>query len=541
MQADFGKDSVFFGRGEILALFEKRLEAFLNGYRQNIGLLGVPLVGKSFLLRTFLSKINSDQILPIFFSCRPFESFEWFAERWLGELLLSVHRALGAAPPGHLQELIRSLRKAAPKTLKHVKLVKKMLMSHRYDQAYRELLGLTGTLQQETGKKIILILDDFDRLEDLELADPFADLGREIMIQKETMYLVSTSRLKQGRFIFREKLSLLFGNFEAIELNPFDFGEAHEWIEQKTADSNLDDGLKRFLIRLTNGHPYYLNRLLARIRFTMAGGSGDGRALLVQALAGELYERSGILNQCFERKIHSLSDRGYFWRYGDILLGIAKGHKKLSQMMRFLRLKGPEIKKVLEELLRLEVVQKHGSLFIIPDPLFRFWLVSVYYLRRTSFSALPLASPKHFQDQAGAAVEESVRADASELPKRIEELFRKFRGDVVELNQKRFHCPHFTEILSRPNNGRVFPVTAKNGKSRWLCQVLAGKVTEDDIRVFLEDVKRLRAPLEKKLMMGLCGIDINAKLLAQEAKIQYLDLKNLNFLLDVHDKPKVVV
>ncbi len=541
MQADLEKDSVFFGRGEIFALFEKRLEAFLNGYRQNIGLLGVGLVGKSFLLRTFLSKINSDQILSIFFSCRSFESFEWFAERWMGELLLSVHRALGGTPPSHLQELIRSLKKTAPKTLRHVKWVKKMLMAHRYDQAYRELLGLTGTLQQETGKKIILVLDDFDCLEDLELADPFADLGREIMMQKETMYLVSTSRFARGRFIFHEKLSLLFGNFEAIELNPFDFDEAREWIEQKTADSNLDEGLKRFLIRLTNGHPYYLNRLLARIRFTMTSRSGDGRALMVTALADELYERSGILNQCFERKIHSFSGRGYFWRYGDILLGIAKGHKKLSQMMRFLRLKGTEIKKVLEELLRLEVIQKHGSLFIIPDPLFRFWLVSVYYLRRTSFSALPLASPRHFQDQAEWAVEESLRADSSELPKRIEDLFRKFRGDMVELNQKRFYCPHFTEILSRPNNGRAFPIAAKNGKSRWLCQVLSGKVMEDDIRVFLEDIKRLRAPLEKKLIMGLRGIDLNAKLLAQEAKIQYLDLKNLNFLLDVHDKPKVVV
>jgi hypothetical protein len=42
-------------------------------------------------------------------------------------------------------------------------------------------------------------------------------------------------------------------------------------------------------------------------------------------------------------------------------------------------------------------------------------------------------------------------------------------------------------------------------------------------------------------MVGLRGIELNAKLLAQEAKIQYLDLKDLNFLLDVYDQPKLVL
>lgn len=537
MGTDLEKDGVFFGRGEILALFEKRLEAFSKGYRQNLGLLGAGLVGKSFLLRTFASKINSGQMLPIFFACRPFESFEWFAERWMGELLLSFHRTLGETPPNHLQGLFRSLRALAPKTLKHVKLVKRMLMAHRYGQAYRELLGLTGTLEQEIGKKIVLILDDFDRLDDLGLEDPFGDLGREIMIQKETLYLFSTSRLKRGRFIFHEKLSLLFGNFEVIDLNPFDFDEAREWITKRTGAQNSDEGMNRFLVRLTNGHPYYLNVLLKR-----AGSHPENfRAFLTEALEVELYGREGLLNQYFEKRLLFFSDRGFGARYADVLLAMAKGHNKLSQMMRFLHLKGTEIKKVLEGLVHLEAIEKHGSLFVIPDPLFRFWLASVYYPRRSSFEALSRDGTEHFRQQVNRTMDENLRGDSLELPKRIEELFRKFRNDVVELNRKRFHCPHFTEVSSRPNNGRVFPVVAKNTKARWLCQVLSGKVVEDDVRVFLEDVKRLRAPLQKKLIVGLRGIDLNAKLLAQEAKIQYLDLKGLNFLLDVHGKTKIVV
>jgi hypothetical protein len=47
--------------------------------------------------------------------------------------------------------------------------------------------------------------------------------------------------------------------------------------------------------------------------------------------------------------------------------------------------------------------------------------------------------------------------------------------------------------------------------------------------------------VQKRFMIGLQGIDLNAKLLAQEAKIQYLDLRDLNFLLDLYEKPKVIV
>ena len=103
------------------------------------------------------------------------------------------------------------------------------------------------------------------------------------------------------------------------------------------------------------------------------------------------------------------------------------------------------------------------------------------------------------------------------------------------------NCPHFDEVVMRPNNGRAFPVFARNSSVRWLCQVLSNPVTEEDIRTFLQDLKHYKSPIPKRFVIGLRGIDLNAKLLAQEAKIQYLDLKMLNFLLDLYDKPKLVV
>jgi len=138
-------------------------------------------------------------------------------------------------------------------------------------------------------------------------------------------------------------------------------------------------------------------------------------------------------------------------------------------------------------------------------------------------------------------MQESRAADVHELPRRVEDLFKRFRNESVAINEKRFNCPHFAEVGSRTTLGRACPVFARNEKVRWFCQIFETEVLEEDVQRFCSDLKRLRGPVQKKLIIGLKGIDLNAKLLAQEAKIQYLDLKSLNVLLDLYDAPKVVV
>ena len=541
MELDPVLGSAFFGRREICVLFDKRLEAFRKGYRQNIGIIGAPCVGKSSLVQNFLMRTTKCQIVTVLLSCKAFDSFERFSQRWMGKLLLSLYRQIYEAEPRSFQELVSSLRRKIPKTLRHMKEVQKLTLLYRHYQAYRKLLNLSALLREESGNKFLLIFDDFDHLEELDLNDPFSTLGQEIMVQKDTMYVVTSSSVKRSWTIFHDKLSLLFGNFEVIKLDAFDFEEASSFIDERFPERSLEKEMIRFLIRLTDGHPYYLDLLTKSFRGCLAAVPLlSNKDLTVEVLAMELFGSSGMLHQHFRLRLSQLANGKPWPFYGDVLAAIAIGHKRLSQVARFLHFKGNDVKKVIDRLLQMEVVEKHGSLFLIPDPLFRFWLAHVYYSRRflleTSFSAGKVG----FQAAVSEAIEKSMREDQKELPKRIEELFRKFRNDVVELNQRKFKCPHFTEVISHPNNGRVFPVIARNEETRWLCQVLSTKVTEEDIHVFLEDTKRLRSPIQKKLILGLDGIDLNAKLLAHEAKIQYLDLKSFNFLLDLYDKPKLV-
>lgn len=541
MHTSSQRSSVFFGRKRICALLEKRLEAFCKGYRQNVGIVGPSFIGKSTLVQTFLKQIGQAEIIPIFFSCREFDSFERFSERWMGELLFSFHHAFGKSLPPNFQLLVRSLKEILPKTLERMRSVKKLVFKRRYDQAFQELLNLSSFFHQECGRRILVVLDDFDRLGELKLSDPFHDLGKEIMVQKETMFIVTSSRTARSFSIFREKLSLLFGNFEVIELGPFDFDESRELIDGSLSGQILEDELKRFLIRITDGHPYYLDFLLDRFKQCAHETQSTNREIVIETLMQELSERRGMLYQHFQLRLYQLAQGRPRSLFADVLLAISLGHKKLSQIIRFLHQRGGDTQKILERLLNSETIQKHGSLFQIPDSLFRFWLGKVYYRERFLSERAPVSSVQCFRDDISQAIDQSSLGDKQELPRMIEELFLKFRNDVVELNKQKFKCPHFTEVLSRPTNGRVFPIFARNTQTRWLCQVLSRRVMEDDIHMFIQDLKCLKESVHKKLIIGLQGIDLNAKLLAQEAKIQYLDLRGFNFLLDLYGKPKLVV
>ncbi|MBI1978067.1 MAG: ATP-binding protein [Candidatus Omnitrophica bacterium] len=538
MENDSIEGSVFFGREKTCALLKKRLEAFQKGYRQNIGIVGQPFIGKSVLVHEFLKQVPPSEILLVPISCREFDTFEHFSERWMGEFLVSLHRVFCPTLPVIFSDIVRALKRPLPKTLRQMRVAKTLRVKHRHDQAFQELLRLAYVVYEESGKKVLILLDEFDHLDKLGLNDPFGTLGKEMMVQKETMFLVTSSRQNRSASIFQEKLALLFGNFEMIHLRSFDFQESRKFVESQSL--GLDEQHIRFLIRLTDGHPYYLDCILGRLQGEIKKHENISRAL-VRAIALELFDQRGMLYQQFKSILYQLPKNRPWPLCVNVLATISLGHKKLSQVIRFLHQKGNDVKKSIERLLEVDLVQKHGSLFHITDPLFRFWLAKVFYREHHLVQRTHSASFAGFCEDVEQTIQESALEDERELSKRIEELFRKFNNDLVLLNSRKLKCPHFVEVLSKPNNGRVFPVYARNGQVRWLCQVLASLVTEEDVRTFVSDLKRLKGPVQKRFIVGLQGIDLNAKLLAQEAKIQYLDLRDLNFLLDLYEKPKVIV
>lgn len=531
----------FVGRDDILQTLEKRVQALLSGYRQNVGLLGARTVGKSSILHHFLSGLSDPSLLPVYVEVVP-EPLDYFAQRFMGSLLSSVAEAPSGDGRMDFNAWIKRGRLIIPKTLRKMREVKRLLSESHASTAFRELWSLTQVIHEETGKKVILVLDDFDELESVGLENPFHEFGNAVMMQKDTLYLVGASTIQRGSRIFREKFSLLFGNFEVIEVKPFDFSTAELFLNNRLPGVQCAGDLKKFLVELTDGHPYFLDLLTDRFYSLLErrGANVLDEGVMLDGLESELFERRGRLHQYFLLWLHQIGKGRAFSLALKVLVAISLGYKKIHRIASFLERKQIEVKKILTRLLEEELVEKKGSFFSIRYPLLRFWMRYVYLLRSFEFMGAWGASVRRFREEVGALIHRRAEEETKELTKRVEELFREFQNDVVEIERKKVRCPHFTEVLFKPTNGRVFPVEARSGTTRWVCQVAYQKVTEEDVRSFVHDLERLRRKVQRRIMITLQGIDLNATLLAKEAKILLWRLKDFNELLDLYDRPKVI-
>lgn len=535
-----------FGREEILERLEQRLEALKKGYRQNVSLVGPRFIGKTFLLRRLLEKIRRDpEILPIYISLTATDP-DRFIERWLESILQSFLASQGLCFPEEFQLLVKLSRESIPKTLERMREVKKCTFQKRFALAFRELLSLTATLREETGKKIVLILDEFQRLGELELGDPFGLFGKEMMIQKDTLYLATSSEPHKTQEIFNDRLSLLFGNFEVIEVGPLPLKEIRTWVESQYPEMKIPDSDLRLLSHLLNNHPYYFDLFLQGawiqgLKSRTATPRTWSREFLMEVMTETLFLEQGRLNLHFEAKLLGLLRLGRnTCPYVRVLLAVANGRTKVFPIAAYLGKKAPEIKKTLQRLVQEGILEKKGSFYRLPDPLFRFWLRSVFQAKERNPQPDGERARLYFQNRLEEEIRKIDGEEQMDLAQRIESLFREFRNDVVEVGQKKTRCPNFLEIASRPTNGRYFPILGRTAQGRWFCQVAMELVTEADVASFVEELKRFRRKIQRKMIVALGGIELNAKLMAQEAEIQVWDLENFNTLLDLYGKLKVI-
>src|SRR5687767_10573833 len=93
-------------RADLRSCIEKRLEAFDKGYRQNIGLIGVAGLGKTYLLLSLFRSLQYQRrFLPVYLNAHVLD-FDHFVECWTGALLSSVFISRDIELPRDFQGLL---------------------------------------------------------------------------------------------------------------------------------------------------------------------------------------------------------------------------------------------------------------------------------------------------------------------------------------------------------------------------------------------------------------------------------------------------
>lgn len=547
-------ESFTFDRRVVRRRVEQRVEAFLQGYRQNLGIVAPKGYGKTYLLNLIHRELCSQPSLLVVYVKAESLNLDHFIERWTGAFLASLIAVKTGSFPASMHGQEEELRSFFPKSFAVIDNVKKMLRKgEKNASTLKELFSLSSVVADETGRKVVFMMDEFHAFENLPISDPFALLGKQIMVDKETFYLVASSLPERAYEIFHNKLSLLFGNFEALELAPLSFHEMEDYLYERQPGYAFSLVQRKFLLALSGGIPAYLDLFLDQlgICFPVSHSENQDPAFaaheiptetLILAILRELYDRRGRISLTFEKKLQACcrfsKDSA---PYIHSLLAISAGKRKLIQISSFIGRPARETKNILERLVREEVISKRGAFFLIEDFLFRFWLQEVFL--RKNYMLTPNTSLQS-GEVLGAlqkAFEKIQLDDASHVVARIESLFKEFHNDRIEIDHKLWVCSQFSDVLIKTHQDSNATVLAKNDKGWWFCQLTQRLLKEDDVLQLIEERKKLRKKVQRTVMIALGGIEQNAKLMAQEAKIYLWDVRNLNLLLDLYNLPKLIL
>lgn len=531
----------FFGREEVLELLNKRTLALKDGYRQNIALTGQSLSGKTSILHHFLYSIKEEDFITIYVEVVK-EPFRSFSNRFIATLLYNALTKTGETAGFDLESLLDKAQDLLPKTYSAIKDINSCVDKGEFDEAYFNLLSITSILKEEIKRSCVVILDEFDNLEHIGVKNPFLNFGKVIMIQKDTMYIVSSSRNQVFKKILSEKLSLLFGNFEIVKVSGFDTEGAKKYIETQASGFEIDSSLKRFFIAFTDGNPFYLNHILKRSKEVATDRMTNfiGGDIVVQAIIDLVYNANGIIHQYLLNFILDLIDTKYKERYLSIMVSIAAGKNKLSDISKNIKSKQADVSKDLMELSQLGFIQKSGVFYKIDDPVLAFWLKNVYQRRRGILVDGIFNRNDIFESEMKEYISGFLSESKNNTTDRIAQLLNAFSNELVQIEARHIKLPHFTKVEIKEAAGQKQYIAATFRGSSWLVQAYEEPVRENDIIDYIKNIKSSEYKIANKIIIPLKGMDENTRLLAKELKISIWDPATLNGLLGFYGKSRMV-
>ncbi|HTY45592.1 MAG TPA: hypothetical protein VMD52_06350 [Patescibacteria group bacterium] len=526
--------STFVGRKDYLGILEKRIRDLKDGYRQNIAIIGDEMVGKTSIIFRFLNKFCDNRIITLYFETRP-ESTVSFARRFISVLLYNFLSHSAIPLQEDLGFLMRVSSKYIPVTIERINLILEGLDKRKKNNLFGDLLSLCESIYQETSKSCVVIFDEFLNLESLDAKHLYKEWSRLLISQKHTMYIIISSMKYRTKNVLAKDLSLLFGNFEVITIEPFDIPASGEYLEQRLAGVTLEPGLKNFIMHLTGGYPFYLEVVSGALLKSYQNNLSD-------ILEDLLFESSGILHQRFSVYLKRFLDGPLGQGNGAILSLIASGQNRLNDIAHILRRSKKELNLHIGQLMELDAISRSGDFLKVNDRVFAFWLRFVHQNKISSLAFDAKSQKAAFKEQIEKMIQEFMAAAQKPLIDRMAELFRSFSDDTLQLERKRLRLAHFREIKPMELNraGLREGLIGRSHDSLWIVAFKKDSLTEEDVAEFAKECKKYRHKLQTKVIVTLRDIDANARLRALEEKIWTWDINRLNQIFDLFSKPRVI-
>ncbi len=534
-----------YGRQEILDILNKRASALEKGYRQNMALIGDELMGKTCLMEYWLSSYHSNYSLPVYLK-EINGSLPDFIDKFSGRLLFSFLKNSQYQLKEDLGQLLDKAEKHIPQTCAAIREILSQ-KKNRAQAAFAKLLELPEVLHKETSKSCIIIIDEFQDMEELKIKDMYELWGRHIMLNKHTLYILISSEREAAINILGSGLNLLFGNFEKLEIGAWDNHTCRAFIRERIRPFELPAQVLDFITGICAGAPFYLNLLCSGLKdyLNKNPSAKPGFHSWLASCQDLFIDDWGTLNRRFASLTDKISRDIPGTLAIKLLIDTANGPTRISKTHQSSGASRKDISLALAKLAQMGIINKNSGIYFLQDKVFAFWLKAVYETRVKGYACecREDAVRKSFEKEMTRLFDEFREAQLRQTNERIFELFNKFSDESVELHKKRLRLNHFKEVKMLKLNSHPGQkgLIARSANSLWITAFKEDKVNEEDMREFVHACKRFKYnKSQKRVFIAFNQIDDNAKLIAKEEKVNTWDAQEVNTLLDIYSQPRII-
>jgi hypothetical protein len=382
----------------------------------------------------------------------------------------------------------------------------------------------------------VLILDEFLFLEELGMSHAFHELGKRVMIWPSTLFILSSSAPCRARAILRERLQLLFGQFELLTLDALDGSVASAWIQQQLRRLRGIKEISPFLIQWLGSYPRYLGLFVKRLKelAALVDTTKVTEALFFEAAWDLVGSPEGAVAQGCLARTEQLAQRRRGDQALEALIQVAEGSRTTTDIGRRIGRSG--LAEALEALVEADLVLRKGTCWLIPDPMLRCWLTTVFAPRRRGIVSDVKALRARFEQYLSGLWQQWLQSSQLSFADQVVHLLKSFRDDTIVLDSKTGRLPRFQTISAQRDtqgSANTYLVAEGEGK-RWCCVVHDGMLDEAAVGQFNAFCRRQTPRPSRKVVITRSGMEENARLVAKANSMWVWEPDDLQTLLELY-------
>ena len=495
----------FLGRISELRRLDKIKSDYVKGYRRNLAVIGPWGIGKTSLLLKYIHQGLKEELFPVYLNLE--EGF--LKESFFGFLLFSL-RIFSETKGSSFTSVIdagKVIEEEFPFLGALVRNIELGQKSGNYEMIWKAIFKIPKVIKNRFNKNCFFVIDEFFGFDKCKTASWPQLLREHIMLDEYILFVLMSSDTEKSKTMLNSELSLLFGNFEIIELSKFSYNESLEFAKERMKGIKKEDKVLDALIFLTQGMPLYLDLLTNWISDNLSALNWEG---LVLALRENVLDNKGFFYRYFQEKLSLSPGIERFQEFLPFIMEVAWGNTKKKD------LKEKNLAYAAYNYSMNGFLEKNGSFYRIKDSLFRIWLLYAY---KPDLMGLKLDS----EDRMNLVSEEIKRVNNNLSNFRlrclkdgiediIQNLFLRFENEFIEFEGRRKLLPGFSVIEKKLDGEKYLVLEGKKIKGgKWLIVLFTSEVDELCVYKLLSDFKGGLGRYTQKLGILISDIDDNTK------------------------------